>query len=192
MRPVKGAFGPTRVVPRNQIPSLAVTCRGRFFSIGYPPPNNAMGERTLDYNKKKEQDTWDEDEPDCPNRWMLQGFVVNTGSDISSTANVSLRYNGDGMETVAFGMGPIDAAFHAIENLVQSGAQLASYTIHSMSRGVDAQGEVIVQLERDGKQITGRGMSADIIDASIKAYLDGVNQLISGQSGEHTGPCHGK
>ena len=89
----------------------------------------------MDYNKKKEQDTWDEDEPDCPNRWMLQGFVVNTGSDISSTANVSLRYNGDGMETVAFGMGPIDAAFHAIENLVQSGAQLASYTIHSMSRG---------------------------------------------------------
>ena len=76
----------------------------------------------MDYNKKKEQDTWDEDEPDCPNRWMLQGFVVNTGSDISSTANVSLRYNGDGMETVAFGMGPIDAAFHAIENLVQSGA----------------------------------------------------------------------
>ena len=146
----------------------------------------------MDYNKKKEQDTWDEDEPDCPNRWMLQGFVVNTGSDISSTANVSLRYNGDGMETVAFGMGPIDAAFHAIENLVQSGAQLASYTIHSMSRGVDAQGEVIVQLERDGKQITGRCMSADIIDASIKAYLDGVNQLISGQSGEHTGPCHGK
>ena len=61
-----------------------------------------------------------------------------------------------------------------------------------MSRGVDAQGEVIVQLERDGKQITGRGISADIIDASIKAYLDGVNQLISGQSGEHTGPCHGK
>ena len=50
----------------------------------------------------------------------------------------------------------------------------------------------IKQLERDGKQITGRGMSADIIDASIKAYLDGVNQLISGQSGEHTGPCHGK
>ena len=146
----------------------------------------------MDYNKKKEQDTWDEDEPDCPNRWMLQGFVVNTGSDISSTANVSLRYNGDGMETVAFGMGPIDAAFHAIENLVQSGAQLASYTIPSMSRGVDAQGEVIVQLERDGKQITGRGMSADIIDASIKAYLDGVNQLIGGQSGEHTGPCHGK
>ncbi len=55
---------------------------------------------------------------------------------LRSTANVSLRYNGDGMETVAFGMGPIDAAFHAIENLVQSGAQLASYTIHSMSRGV--------------------------------------------------------
>lgn len=132
----------------------------------------------MDCNRKVEQDWEEEQEPCCKNRWMLQGFVVNTGSNISSTANVSLCYNGDGVETVAFGMGPVDAAFHAIENLVQSGAQLMSYTIHSMSRGMDTQGEVIVRLECGGRQVTGRGLSADIIEASIKAYLDGVNQLL--------------
>lgn len=132
----------------------------------------------MENNRRVEQNDWNDGQECCQNRWMLQGFVVNTGTNISSTANVSLCYNGDGMETVAFGMGPIDAAFHAIENLVQSGAQLESYTIHSMSRGVDAQGEVVVQLECHGKQVTGQGLSADIIEASIKAYLDGINQLV--------------
>lgn len=132
----------------------------------------------MDCNRKVGQDWEEELQPCCKGRWMLQGFVVNTGSNISSTANVSLSYNGDGMETVAFGMGPVDAAFHAVENLVQSGAQLLSYTIHSMGCGMDAQGEVMVQLECDGRQVAGRGLSADIIEASIKAYLDGVNKLI--------------
>ena len=132
----------------------------------------------MECNRKVEQDWEEEEAACCKDRWMLQGFVVNTGSNISSTANVSLCYNGDGMETVAFGMGPVDAAFHAIENLVQSGAQLLNYTIHSMSHGMDAQGEVIVQLEGGGRQVTGCGRSADIIEASIKAYLDGVNKLL--------------
>lgn len=82
------------------------------------------------------------------------------------------------MENVAFGIGPIEAAFHAIENIVQTGAQLNSYQIRSMSQGMDAQGQVDVELEWQGQMILGRGTSADIIEASIKAYLDGVNQMI--------------
>ena len=49
---------------------------------------------------------------------MLQGYVVNSGSHISTTANVSLSYNNNGIENVAFGIGPIEASFHAIENIV--------------------------------------------------------------------------
>ena len=83
---------------------------------------------------------------------MLQGYVVNSGSHISTTANVSLSYNNNGIENVAFGIGPIEAAFHAIENIVQTGAQLLSYQIRSMSRGMDAQGQVDVELEWQGHQ----------------------------------------
>ena len=98
---------------------------------------------------------------------MLQGYVVNSGSHISTT-----------------GIGPIEAAFHAIENIVQTGAQLLSYQIRSMSRGMDAQGQVDVELEWQGQTVLGRGTSADIIEASIKAYLDGVNQIVKMDGGQ--------
>ena len=115
---------------------------------------------------------------------MLQGYVVNSGSHISTTANVSLSYNNNGIENVAFGIGPIEAAFHAIENIVQTGAQLLSYQIRSMSRGMDAQGQVDVELEWQGQTVLARGTSADIIEASIKAYLDGVNQIVKMDGGQ--------
>ena len=131
----------------------------------------------MDYNKKKEQDTWDEDEPDCPNRWMLQGFVVNTGSDISSTANVSLRYNGDGMETVAFGMGPIDAAFLAIEQITGHHYELDDFQIQAVTEGREAMGSTLVKLRSNGKLYAGNGISTDIIGSSIMAYFNALNKI---------------
>lgn len=132
----------------------------------------------MDLNQRNSTENWEKLEKNCRDRWMLQGYVVNSGSHISTTANVSLSYNDDGIENVAFGIGPIEAAFHAIENIVQTGAQLLSYQIRSMSRGMDAQGQVDVELEWQGQTVLGRGTSADIIEASIKAYLDGVNQIV--------------
>lgn len=132
----------------------------------------------MDCNQKSPEGDWEARGKDCRDRWMLQGYVVNSGAHISATANVSLSYNDDGIENVAFGIGPIEAAFHAVENIVQTGAQLLSYQIRSMSRGMDAQGQVDVELEWQGRRIFGRGTSADIIEASIKAYLDGVNQIV--------------
>ena len=128
----------------------------------------------MDCNQRSPEGDWEARGKDCRDRWMLQGYVVNSGAHISATANVSLSYNDDGIENVAFGIGPIEAAFHAVENIVQTGAQLLSYQIRSMSRGMDAQGQVDVELEWQGRRIFGRGTSADIIEASIKAYLDGV------------------
>lgn len=132
----------------------------------------------MDCNQKSPEGDWEARGKDCRDRWMLQGYVVNSGAHISATANVSLSYNDDGIENVAFGIGPIEAAFHAVENIVQTGAQLLSYQIRSMSRGMDAQGQVDVELEWQGRRVFGRGTSADIIEASIKAYLDGVNQIV--------------
>ncbi|RHO58027.1 hypothetical protein DW094_00155 [Ruminococcaceae bacterium AM07-15] len=180
MAPTEWALWPTRVVPRDCTEfRLLRFCRRRFF-IGLPrlPVFIERGEGKMDLIKKTRDENWEEEDW-CKDRWMLQGYVVNSGSHISATANVSLCYNGDGMETVAFGIGPIEAAFHAIENIVQTGAQLVSYSIRSMSRGMDAQGQVEVQLEHGGNTITGVGLSTDIIEASIKAYLDGVNQILA-------------
>ncbi|MCI8933992.1 MAG: hypothetical protein HFE80_05740 [Clostridiaceae bacterium] len=138
----------------------------------------------MNLNQRNQTGDWEELEQSCRDRWMLQGYVVNSGSHISTTANVSLSYNNNGIENVAFGIGPIEAAFHAIENIVQTGAQLLSYQIRSMSRGMDAQGQVDVELEWQGQTVLGRGTSADIIEASIKAYLDGVNQIVKMDGGQ--------
>ncbi len=110
--------------------------------------------------------------------YRLLSFVVNAGSAISATANVCISLNGDALETVAFGSGPIDAAFHAVENVVQSGATLINYTIRALAGGNDAQGEVTVTVcSEQGRQITATGVSGDIIEASIKAYVAAMNRL---------------
>lgn len=116
--------------------------------------------------------------------YRLKTFVVNSGSVISATAVVKLiRDDGTEKEHVARGDGPIDAAFKAIDRVVKQGFSLENYSIQSVTEGEDALGEVIVKLKcSDDSIITGRGLSTDIIEASIKAYLNAVNKAIAQQS----------
>ena len=114
-----------------------------------------------------------------PETYRLHSFVVNSGTVISATAVVKLIRDGEEMEHVARGDGPIDAAFKAIDRIVKVGYQLVNYSIHSVTEGEDAQGEVVVKLRRDNHTVTGRGLSTDIFEASIKAYLNAINKIIA-------------
>jgi 2-isopropylmalate synthase len=51
------------------------------------------------------------------------------------------------------------------------------YDIRAVTSGTEAMGEVTVQLEVGGRRILGRGASTDVIEASAKAYVDGLNRL---------------
>jgi 2-isopropylmalate synthase len=83
------------------------------------------------------------------------------------------------IEEVSTGDGPIDAAYNAIDKIVKIGDHsLEDYAIHSISDGKDALGEVIVKIKYGGKVVTGRGLSTDIIESSILAYLNGINKII--------------
>ncbi|MBC8535691.1 2-isopropylmalate synthase [Feifania hominis] len=113
--------------------------------------------------------------------YSLKSFVINTGTQISATATVKLERDGESIEKVAGGAGPIDAAFHAIDKITKTGATLDNYTIQSVTDGEDALGEVVVRLSHDGRQITGRGLSTDILEASIKAYINGVNKIATAE-----------
>jgi 2-isopropylmalate synthase len=77
------------------------------------------------------------------------------------------------------GDGPVDAVFKAIERMVNSHAQLTLYSVNAITTGTDAQGEVTVRLERDGRIVNGNGADTDIIVASAKAYLNALNKLHS-------------
>ena len=82
-------------------------------------------------------------------------------------------------EEVAIGDGPIDAAYKAIEKIVKAPEHtLDDYAIHSITEGNDALGEVIVRIKCGDKTITGRGLSTDIIEASLLAYINGLNKII--------------
>ena len=79
------------------------------------------------------------------------------------------------------GDGPIDATFKAIEQLAHSGAKMLLYSVNAITTGTDAQGEVTVRLERDGRIVNGLGADTDILVASAKAYINALNKLHSKQ-----------
>src|SRR5206468_2055942 len=73
------------------------------------------------------------------------------------------------------GDGPVDAVFKAIERMAQSNAKMLLFSVNAITTGTDAQGEVTVRLERDGRIVNGNGADTDIIVASAKAYLNALN-----------------
>ncbi len=111
--------------------------------------------------------------------YKLGGFDISTSSKIKDSCAIFLEFNGTVIEEVALGDGPIDAAYNAIDKIIEAPPHtLDDYAIHSTSEGKDALGEVIVKIKSEDKIITGKGLSTNVIEASIMAYLNAVNKLI--------------
>ena len=110
--------------------------------------------------------------------YQLESFVINSGNLITSTAILKVKdKDGKIIEKVAIGDGPINASYKAINKIVKKEIKLLSYNLTAVTGGEDALGEVVVKLEIDDEIHTGRGVSTDIIESSIKAYLNGVNKF---------------
>lgn len=108
----------------------------------------------------------------------LDHFVINSGSTMSSTAKVGILAGEEKKEYVALGDGPIDAAFNAINQAMGMPFELEDYSIRAITQGGDALGEATVKLRAGEDVVAGRGVSTDIIESSIKAYINGVNKLL--------------
>ena len=113
-----------------------------------------------------------------PETYQLISFQTNSGNKLIATAMVELKREEDTLTEAATGDGPIDAAFNAIERAVGIGLMLENYTIRAVTGGKDALGEVTVKVSNDGEIFMGRGFSTDIIEASIKAYINAINRLM--------------
>ncbi|MDP3921567.1 MAG: 2-isopropylmalate synthase [Candidatus Omnitrophota bacterium] len=112
-----------------------------------------------------------------PETWKLDYLRVVTESGCPPQAEVKLQYKDRVQSSQSAGDGPVDACYRAIEMIAKSGASLAHYGLQSVTSGKDAQGEVVVKLQVPGREVTGRGTSTDIIEASVKAYLFALNKL---------------
>lgn len=116
---------------------------------------------------------------DVPEVFVLESFQISSGNKVVSTSMISLKRNGKIITEAATGDGPVDAAFNAMERAVGFSLELEDYSLRAVTEGKDALGEVTTRVSKDGKTFIGRGVSTDIIEASIKAYLNAINRAIS-------------
>lgn len=116
---------------------------------------------------------------EIPKSFSLERYVINSGNTITPTSSITLA-NVDGTKTekVASGFGPVDASFNAINKIIGRAVKLEEYSIGAVTEGRDAQGEVSVKISSDGATAKGYGLSTDIIEASILAYINAINHLI--------------
>lgn len=113
-------------------------------------------------------------------RYTLDRFDVHAGNHTTATSTMRLKCDGETViEDVCLGDGPVDAAYNAIDKIISPPEHtLDMYNIRAVSEGKDTLGEVLVKLRtKDNKIYNGRGLSTDIIEASILAYLNAVNKL---------------
>lgn len=115
----------------------------------------------------------------APETYKLESFQINSGNKLISTSTVSLIKGDENITEAATGDGPVDAAFNAVERAVGMNFELESYGLKAVTEGKDALGEVSVRVSHDGVFYTGRGVSTDVIEASVKAYIHAINRALS-------------
>ena len=113
-----------------------------------------------------------------PPTYRLETYVINSGNTISATAHIKLAKNGVMTEGISLGDGPIDAAFLAIEQIAGHHYELDDFQIQAVTEGREAMGESVVKLRSGGKLYSGRGISTDIVGASVHAYINALNKIV--------------
>jgi len=116
-----------------------------------------------------------------PEIHRLEYLHTLSGTGTIPTATVRIWRDGDDepIQEVAWGDGPVDATFRAIDKVVGVEVELVDYELHAVTGGPEALGGAIVRIKDGGRVITGYGASTDIIEASAKAYIDALNKLIA-------------
>jgi 2-isopropylmalate synthase len=123
-----------------------------------------------------------------PERFSLEYLHISSGTNMIPTATVRLCIDDMPFESASTGSGPMEAACHAVDKITDIYGKLLEYKLHAVTGGKDALGEVLSKVEIDDKIYNGRGLSTDIIEASVKSYIHAINkyyyeqQLESSQS----------
>ena len=109
--------------------------------------------------------------------FRLEYLHVTSGTTVFPMASVKLAINERSVQGAGYGNGPIDAAFNTIAKLTGTESELLRFSVSALTGGTDAQGEVTVRLSEKGLIALGSGADPDIITASAKAYVNGLNRL---------------
>ncbi len=110
-------------------------------------------------------------------RFSLKGFTVQRGFERFSKAEVTIENASGIIKELGEGDGPVDAAFNAIEGITGIRGELKSFNIRAVTEGRDAQGRADIIIDYKGETYRGKGLSTDIVEASILSYVDAINKI---------------
>jgi 2-isopropylmalate synthase len=111
-------------------------------------------------------------------RIRFVSLEILCGSKHPPKATLALEIDGKVQSVEASGDGPVDATFHAVRQLFPHDARLQLFQVHAVTQGTDAQAEVTVRLEENGKTVNGQGADTDTLVASARAYVNALNKLL--------------
>ena len=114
---------------------------------------------------------------DFEEAWHLEYFHILSGDKVLPTATIALQHENTVHQDASVGDGPVDAAFKAIDKIINEPVTLIDYRLQALTSGQEAMGEVHVTITNNGRKFVGRGASTDVIEASIRAYLHAHNKL---------------
>jgi 2-isopropylmalate synthase len=114
--------------------------------------------------------------------WTLVNFTCSASSGVPPTASVTLKHaDGHTICEPAVGDGPVDALLKSIQRGTGVELKVTDYRVRSVTGGLDAQGEALVEVEFDGRKISGRGVDTNVIAASAMAFLQVINRVVMRQ-----------
>lgn len=161
--------------------------RSKLQELGYELGDNALTDAFARFkdlaDRKKEvfdEDIMalvDDEAARANDRVKFVSLEVQAGSKGPQRATLEVDIEGKIMKATATGNGPVDATFNAIKELMPHQAVLQLYQVSAVTQGTDAQAEVTVRLEEDGRNVIGQGTDPDTLVASARAYIHALNKL---------------
>jgi 2-isopropylmalate synthase len=109
---------------------------------------------------------------------VMESLQMGGGTHLQPRATVRLRRGEEVIEESAMGDGLIDATMGAIQRAAGVEGRLVTFQVSSVTGGTDALGDVVVQLDVDGRRVTGRGVATDVVEASARAFLAAINRAL--------------
>lgn len=165
--------------------------RDRVIQLGHELSNDHLDRAFIEFKElaDKKKEVFDEDIEaiiedvlsDVPATWQLERVQTTAGGGVIATATVRLRNVKEDciVQDAATGDGPVDAIYSVIQRIVGITVKLKEYQLTALTGGKEAQGEVSLKIQLNGKIARGRGHSTDIVEASAKAYIKAINTLIA-------------
>ena len=155
--------------------------------LGFKLGDNAVEEAFKRFKElaDKKKDVFDEDlvalvddQSRSNDRIKFISLKVVAGSEGPQSAEIKIEIDGETKSNKSDGDGPVDATFNSIKTLFPHNAKLLLYQVHAVTEGTDAQAEVTVRLEENGKTVNGQGADTDTLVASARAYINALNKLL--------------